>query len=159
MKRKKKKDERDAAKHSYNEDDDVDFFDDHATSFRIKNSWGDDFADKGYFRVEADAFPKGFDQYYEVVFYVSDLPTKDVQNYKLHNDQKGRVLADNQGLSNVIARSLPDPNVLLRANDMFEECADACVPFITFMKTKIKSGRCKCLVEVICEVCYQFEEL
>ena len=41
---------------------------------------------------------------------------------------------------------------------MFEEYTDACIPFITFMKTKIKSGRCKCLLEVIYEVCYQFEE-
>merc|ERR1712100_408162 len=50
--------------------------------FKIKNSWGDSWADGGCFHVHKKCFCQMYPKYYDVFFYESDLLPQDHQNYK-----------------------------------------------------------------------------
>jgi len=52
--------------------------------YKIKNSWGEDFASKGYFYIEADGLTCGFYEFVDVFYYVPYLPPADIRNYLVH---------------------------------------------------------------------------
>ena len=52
--------------------------------YKIKNSWGEDFASKGYFYIEADGLPCGFYEFVDVFNSVPYLPPADIRNYLVH---------------------------------------------------------------------------
>ena len=70
--------------------------------YKIKNSWGKDFASDGFFHVEADAFPGGFHECLDVFFVVQDLPRNDIRNYLTHlMRRKSGIKVDEHGFIKV----------------------------------------------------------
>ena len=53
-------------------------------SWKIKNSWGDDFADGGYFKMSKSLLSQCRNHFFDVFWYEHDLNQKDLEAYKKH---------------------------------------------------------------------------